>query len=617
MSWDPVVASIYHEDLDSDVVWSPCSRLIAVIKRLTVEVLDAVTLNRLNAFKLSHFRNLSSRCSFSPDTRVLTKIESGTLVSWDLQTGAPVETHLPALDLLSGIFSTTYSPDRKMFAVAYRSSDGVFINTYDLLSGAHKGPYRISGGRVINLIWTHGDRLRFATTKGGSITIWEVAFTLQHPPAEAASFPAPDGTDDALELLLLLTPPRLALTFEDKVSVWDLEASKFLLESGPIPVSEAIAPPPPSRFGRSSFSSCGRFFASMTNLPEAYVWRESPTGYTLHQRLVFTGVPRAFQVPRTYLSPSGESIIVHLNNTIHLWPTADQIPHPSSIPTEKKKNGNYPFIRAFSPNETLAAFARMEGSVVTVLDLQSGDPRVVIDTGMRVGCMGVAESTVVVAGKEGRIVTWSLPAGNDTLNSRATITNNIQLQTIMPVISEPKLFSISPDLSRVAISASLPLSHPATQGVYDASTGKCLAEAMSTSNLDLLWFTPDGREIWGLYESGETKGWEILQDNNKPGCAELKALRWASIPQGGYPWWSYCGYGVTDDGWALNSTQKRLLWLPHYWRLGRWDITWSGRYLGLGHPGLPEVVILEFPKLKNPISPPPRTRATVFVKDAV
>ena len=599
MSWDPVVATKYHEDFDSDVVWSPCSRLIAVIKRRTVEVLDAVTLNRLNTFKLSPFGNLSSACSFSPDTRFLTKIDGGALVSWDLQTGTPVRTHLPELDLYSGIFSATYSPDRNMFAVAYRSSDGVFINTYDLLSGTHKGPHRISGGRVINLIWTHSDSLRFATTQGGCITIWEVAFTLQRPPAEVASFPAPDGTDDAQELLLLLTPPRLALTFEDKVSVWDLGTSKFLLESGPIPVSDAIAPPPPSRFGGSSFSSSGRFFASMTNLPEAYVWRESPTGYTLHQRLVFTGAPRAFQDPQTSLSPNGESIIVNFNNTIRLWPTADQIPHPSSIPTEQKKNGNYPFIRAFSPNETLAAFARTEGNVVTVLDLQSGDPRVVIDTGMRVGCLGVAESTVVVVGKEGRIVTWSLPAGNDTLNSRATITNNIQLQPIMPAISEPKLFSISPDLSRVAISTSLPLSHHTTHGVYDASTGKCLVEVMTTRNFRLLFFTPDGREIWGVHENGEQYGWEILQDSNKLGCTELKASR---FPQG-FP----CGYGVTGDGWVRGSTQKRLLWLPHYWRLGRWDITWSGRYLGLGYPELPEVVILEFLECKCPISQLPQT----------
>ena len=567
-----------------------------VDKGKAVEILDAVTLNRLNTFEVPHSDSFpSGSCRFSPHSRILTKFDGEKLVSWDLQTGGPVGTILSAVAIGDRFVSATYSTDGKTFAAAYRSlRSEALINVYDLLSKTHKGSYHISKGRLLDPIWAHGDRLRFATKNGGRITIWEAAFTFTHPPAEVASFPTPDSTDDVKEFLFLPTPgPRLALTFKDKVSVWDAETSKFLLESGPIPVSDTIAPPPPSRFRGSSFSSGGRFFASMTDLPEAYVWRESPTGYTLHQRLIFTSVPQALQATRTYLSPNGESVIVQLENTIHLWPTTDQITPPSSIQTGKKRNDNYPFILAFSPNETLAAFVRKEGNVVTVLDLQSGGPQVVIDTGMRAGCLGVAESTVIVVGREGKIVTWSLPAGNDTLNSRVTITNNVQ--TTMLGISQSALISISPDFSRVAITSLAPRSLLTTLGVYDASTGRRLAVTNITKLQRSLRFTPDGRGIWGVSDGDKVEGWEILQ-NSESDRARLMSLDRAAAPQAFFPWQSHRGYKVTSDGWVLSPTQKRLLWLPHYWRLDRWDMTWSGRYLGLGYLELPEVVILEFPE---------------------
>ena len=590
ISWDPVVATKYHEKLYPTVVWSPCSRFIAVVKGETGEILDAVTLNQLNAFELACPFFLSVRRSFSPDSHFLTEIYDGKLMGWDLQTGGPVGTILSELGSDSAFVSATCSTDGKMFAAAYKGSSDTSINTYDLLSRTHKGSYRISEGRVIDPIWTHGGRLRFATTKGGRITIWEAAFTLTNPPAEVASFHTPDGTDDAKEILFLSTPTRLGLTFEDKVSVWDAATSKFLLESGLIPVSSAIPPPPPSRFEESSFSSDGRFFASMTDLPDVCVWRETPTGYTLHQRLILSNVIRIFTRP--FLSPNGESIIVHFNNTIHLWSTKDQILPPSSIAIEE--NDGYPFTLEFSPDGTLAGFVRTEGNVVTVLDLQSGDPRAVIDTGMRVGGLGFGESTVAVIGREGKIVTWRLPAEDHAKDSRVNMDDSIQITTFRPS-TQSELISMSSDLSQVAITGTQWPQAP-TLEIYDAPTGRCLAAVTVAKSLQSLRFTPDGREIWGMdYDTG-VEVWEIPQDS-KSDRAELKSLGKTAYSHEGLPWQSHRNYEVTDDGWVLSPTQKRLLWLPRYWRLDKWWwMTWSGRYLGLGYRDLPEVVILEFPE---------------------
>ena len=384
----------------------------------------------------------------------------------------------------------------------------------------------------------------------------------------------------------LPTPTRLGLTFEDKVSVWDVATSKFLLESGPIPISDAIPPPPQSRFQESSFSSDGRFFACMTLLPDVCVWRETPTGYTLHQRLILSNVIQVFTRP--FFSPNGESIIVYFNNAIHLWPTKDQILTPSRIAIEE--NDRNPFTLEFSPDGTLAGFVRTEGNVVTVLDLQSGDPRAVIDTGMRVGGLGFGESTIAVIGREGKIVTWRLPTGNHAKDSRVNMDDNIQITTFR-TSTQSEFISMSSDSSRVVIG----WSRGRVLEVYDTPTGRCLATIAMAKSLRSLRFTPNGREIWGVDDSVRVEGWEIPQDGESD-RAELKSLGQAAHPHEVIPWQSNSNYEVTDGGWVLSPTQKRLLWLPRYWRLDKWGMTWSGRHLGLGYRELPEVVILEFPE---------------------
>ena len=89
----------------------------------------------------------------------------------------------------------------------------------------------------------------------------------------------------------------------------------------------------------------------------------------------------------------------------------------------------------------------------------------------------------------------------------------------------------------------------------------------------------------------ENMGWEVIKDD-KSGGMELKRLE-QSYPSGTLPWESPHGYEVTDDGWVLSPTRKRLLWLPHRWRSYRQHRVWNGRFLGLSHR-LSEVVILEF-----------------------
>ena len=63
-------------------------------------------------------------------------------------------------------------------------------------------------------------------------------------------------------------------------------------------------------------------------------------------------------------------------------------------------DGEHDFILTFSPDETFAAFVRRSGNVATVLDLQSDDSWLAIDTRMEVECLGMVGDTVIAAEKE-------------------------------------------------------------------------------------------------------------------------------------------------------------------------------------------------------------------------
>ena len=62
------------------------------------------------------------------------------------------------------------------------------------------------------------------------------------------------------------------------------------------------------------------------------------------------------------------------------------------------------------PRRPIGSIAREGGKTVSILDLQSGNPQLAIDTDMGVRGLGVTRSAVVVVG-EGEIGTWSLTVG--------------------------------------------------------------------------------------------------------------------------------------------------------------------------------------------------------------
>jgi len=574
ISWGPNFAAVKHSDDVWTVVWSSCSRFIAVGLPGSTELLDAVTLERLQTF--AHPSSDHGCLGFSPDGRLLTWIDDhdGGSTTWDLQTGGRISAipSIPTTFLLEH-FSSTYSMDGNIVAVACRDLGNnavTAIYTYNLISGTHTHFHRVSEGRIVAQIWTHGEFLRFATVKPGFITIWQVGFTSEHTPTEIESLPAPGDTGSE-EHLFLPTLSRLAFILGEAVLIWDARDSRFLLNF----VGNG-------RLGGLSFSSDGRFFACGTRGQVVHLWKESPTGYLPHQKLVHE--PPSYRTP-TFLSPDGESIITFKGREIKLWRTTDPISPPSSVPPQPAKQTD--FVLTFSPEKSFIATGRLGRNIATIIDLKSGDPRLIVDTGTRICGLGVTWSTAIVVGEE-KIITWNLPAEDCVLDARANVHDSIR--TIVfnhppPPPGRTHSASISPDFNHLVIMRG----REEGLDIYDMSTGKHIVGA--TEDAFRLWFTRDGREVW--YSTyGHLYGQKIIRDGGS-NIIGLEPLRYGDVPSGGHLWESSHGHKVTDDGWILDSRKKRVMWLPHHWRVSKEDRIWDERFLALFNRGLPEPVVIE------------------------
>ena len=583
VSWEPSTATANIDYNPSAFAWSPCNRFIAVVKTRSVEVLDAVTLSNLGTFECSS--QLYGLPCFSPDSHSLVQFASDGLISWDLQTGAPARGVIPCGT--PNLFSLTYSNDGKVIAAVYKRllSDGDNIRiensfyTYDLLAGTRVGPRHAPEGEVIYPIWTHDEHFRVATVDADSIRIWQSPFTLKHPPVEVESLPVPGKIVYAFYCLFLPSLSRLAFNLYDSIQIWDAKASKLLLKSGFMQVSSTIAGPP-----NSSFSSDGRFFASANLAGEVHVWKETPTGYVSHQRLPFFT-----HLSQPQFSPNGESIIVSFPSMLRRWRTRDQVLSLSGISA-----GDWqPFVLGFSPDKKFAVFARYYRSIVTIVDLHSGEQRWTTDMGVKIDCLGMTEDTVVVVGEE-KIATWNLGGGDCVFH--ISINDSVPFTTpeglLLPGIpGMPTQMSISPDLSHVVVARESRGPSSSSLEVDNVSTGRRLARIKTTDAMTP-FFTQDGREVWvGITDGSFGEQSKIIEDS-KSGTIELNTQTNEGPPRAIFRE-SPHGHEVTEDGWVLSPARKRLLWLPHRWRSHKWNRVWRGRFLGLLHDRQ-EVVILGF-----------------------
>ena len=508
--------------------------------------------------------------------------------TWDLQTGALASSvELPLRDQVGspeGDYYITYSTNGKMIGILHRDSVTATISIVDVVSGVHT--HDIYPGTPWTYgIWAHRESLRFATTKGTTIAIWEVGFTQGATRMEIESLSVSDDTDQAgafdqrttqhdRRTQFIPIPGQLAFT---RASL--APADEFLLwgaRNSTPPLYQMSA----SWYPTMTFSSDGRILAYSTTDLEVHLWKKSPTGYALVGKLQSD---TRCSIP--LLSPNGESIIRFRDCTIQLW-------HTKAFTTLSSSLAHVPrfaegFVLEFVPDGQLAVVARQEEKTVTVLDLKSGLPQLTIDTSMKVYGLRVAGNTVVVIG-DGVIITWDLPEANSFPHARVGVENSIQTTSFGgggqgDVIAA----SISLDFRYVAVlrmgrpMASFPDLH-----VYCPSTGRHDYATLTSGTS--LWFAPGGLDIWS---AGKGKA-----GSHAIGQSDLRCtVAGSDIECGpsGSPWRSSRGYKVINDGWLVDPDGKRLFLLPPPWRSCPERRVWNGKFLALLHRELPQPVILE------------------------
>ena len=601
-SWDSKTAVAAFDLYIKLAVWSPCNRFIAIGSKSTVDILDSATLQRIQRLNFPPTLSSLKALAFSPGSRMLTAFygnhlgSAGAVVSLDLQTGGVVRTikwKEPCLTN-AGNAQIMYSLNGKMVAVLSRDSYlSPTISIHDVVSGVSM-PYIIHGARSdldlnsktshVYKIWTHGELLRFATAEPTGIIIWEVGFTSGAAPTEVESIPIPDNLirtyvsrsrhQDDIKWAEF-HPVSCRFAFADApggrgaLIVWDARASECLLHNSDIhPHSEFM-----------SFSPDARFLACRTIGSEVYLWKESPTGYTLFEKLI-PGIPDFWPG----FSPNGESIIAFGHFTIHLWHKKCLTTTTSSILAPAPQHTGGGLILEFLPNTQLAVFTRREDERVTVLDLESGAPKLAINTSMAVYGLRPIGNTIVVIGKDA-VIAWNLPGGNFLPDARMDVKDSTWKIDLGSVdYGRVIAASISPDSQYVARLMS--------EGVLDVcstSTRQNLWVEVERSAGEL-WFVPGGHDIWCATEDGGAEVFTPTQDtlDRTNSVADIEDGRW------GCPWGSRCGYKVTDDGWILGARGKRLFMLPSLWQSPRKAYrVWNGKFVVLLHGGPPEPVILE------------------------
>ena len=577
-SWDPSIASTRFLGFIDTAVWSPCGRFIAIAQRSSnkIAILDGVTLKQLYTTCPVSQLSYSVDLVFSPDGHFLTghsRVASSTstnhIVSWDLQTGGLIGD----ISIDPGPYrSISYSCCGTMFGVLFKGTGVPAIITYNTISGTKIFSHQVKES-ITSTIWTHGEYLQFATVEAGSITIWEVGFASRSAPVKVNSLPTPDKFPSK-EFLLLPTHSWLAFILQGRVLVWDAQHLKTLLDFPDIEDPRNI-----------SFSPDGHFFVCGTEGLDFYLWKVSPRGYLLRQKIT-----ASTKSTRQVISPDGGSILAFGGSTVQLWHTQNTPTSLPNIPSQPSLHTSKDFILEFSPNKEFMAVIRQLGNTVVVLNLRFGNPKLTIDTGMEVHAIKVTGNTTLVT--DGRkIAAWNIPMGECTIGTLANINNCIWTTTIEHSVPP------GPGLS---ISISSDLNHLITKrlfeypSIHDTHTGKLLMVAEDGGGSVMgtaVGFTPDGCGIWCGADEGVDQ-WKIVKGNGSS-IDKLDYLRLTEEPPGGFSWQSSCGYKVTDDGWILNFNKERLLWLPHHWQSDKRGRMWSGKFLALLYGELPEAVVLE------------------------
>ena len=589
VSWDQAAATVKHTEKIVAVAWSPCSRFIALapVSSSGIQILDAVTLKPLSITSpipivpdgsRQGTGRRSGHLVFSPDGKFLTvwKATLPHIISWDIQTGGLMSS-IKVDENFGTCQSITYSECGTMIGTLFTFLDICTIKTFNVITGTpiSSGSFKERSTQV----WTHNGCLCFDLLKKGLISILETPFNfeLDKPLTIVQSLSTPDNFDSSSEFSFHPTLFYLAFLNSSTVEVWDLQNLRPLLN----PLQLSVYNP--------TLSPDGLSFAC-TATSKLILWKRSPIGYESYQEIPCISGENLdsmfFTIPHSLVfSPNGEFVLVHYgSHVVQLFQTETPVPSHSSDSASSSDKHNRNFTLDFSPDETLAVVARHHDKMITVLDLRVDAPQLIINADEEVLAVKVVKNTVLVV-CERKVFTWDIPNGKDAVDYRVDVSHSTWSTTLRSGFF-PDAASISPDSHWICYASAVP-SH---LNVNNLVTGEVIHQQIDFYPT-MTQFTLDNDEVWCYSSNGHVEGgWKIIKEGKFDSAKLVPQEANGNLPI--HPWQSTCGYGVTDDGWILSPTGKKLFWLPHGWQLGETVKRWSRHYLALLYGGLPEPIII-------------------------
>ena len=530
-------------------------------------IFGAATLEPLHTMQPSQEPVQWGQIKFSPGSHLLTGYSpvQDCIITWDVQTGGQLSNISTKEYCNYDCYSLSYSECETIIGAQFNRN----IVIYNVFSGTCRASHSIQQD-LHGYIWTLGEYLQFATVESKSITIWQVSFTSSHPPLKIHSLSIPNNfSSDGLELLPNLS--RFAFNDNSNIYVWDAQQNKVLLKyQDSYHQGDRIF----------SFSSDGCFFAYGNLGTGSYLWKEGSDGYLPHQKL--GSIER--EIPM--ISPNGESVILAGRWMLQLWPTPN---FPTSISGffAKDFTPTISFFIEFLPDESLVAFAEEYTHTVTILNITSGNPWLVLDTHLEICGLRITRDKIVVVG-DTKIHTWNLPARDSMFDASSNIHNSFQTIILNSFPIDILYGSISPDLNYLFCHS---VRSSRDFQFFNAKTGQKLAQVGSGGTV--LGFTQCGNEVWSAGSGGYVDKWKIVEGNGSD-AIRLDYIEGDEEPESGFPWHSASGYQVTDEGWILSSSGKQLLWLPPHWQPE--EITqrkWGGKFLAIWKKTSTALYILE------------------------
>ena len=491
-SWDPRIASVILPTQYPDVTWSPCGRSVAVSTSAGVEIRDSATLEKLSALESPMSLSLSAVViAYSPNGRLLAcactrpfSFEMAIAI-WDIQTGGIVKTihgGEPGYPR-----SMIYSSDGRMLSVACGKSPYRWtVWTFDTASGK-RGCSNELGSEFDPVFWTEKDSTQFATSNRDGedlcIDTWKINSTSNGRPTKIQSFRVRhEFHTDNHQIFFSPATLRVAVVSVDSTIIRDARDSKILLEASASRTLGSYA---------GHFSSDGNFFAC-TEQQEVEIWKVNPEGYALWAKF-----PLRFSAAAGgafAFSPDSGSVVGWGSGVMEVWKVG-QLGKPSA--SEQPSDVWNSHLVGFSTNGTHVAIGRASSGIITVVDLHSGTPELIINSDMEIVDIKMVDDTVVALGGL-EVVSWSLTgrpyeedergirlAGLDESLKIVEIPHDYDLDSR---VLDPHL--LDDQCRRVFFSSADDML------LFDAESGARLWDFRSLTRFRHSRFSPDGRQLW-------------------------------------------------------------------------------------------------------------------------